>query len=154
MVTFPEKLDLRPYMNELEDGNDVYKLYAVIVHVDIDHAFGHYICYVKDFGGNWYRIDDDKVRTATFLHLYMHPLDLQPEHTKYYRIMSHFSFSIVCLMLFDFSLLRVGNTKLWFSSVIVSMGSMLDKIYILKSILTEAMVFSKELMNANLVSFN
>ncbi|XP_057766809.1 ubiquitin carboxyl-terminal hydrolase 18 [Salvia miltiorrhiza] len=63
-VTFPEKLDLRSYMSELEDGNDLYKLYAVIVHVDIHHNFGHYICYVKDFGGSWYRIDDDKVSTV------------------------------------------------------------------------------------------
>ncbi|KAL7159602.1 hypothetical protein ABFS83_01G039100 [Erythranthe nasuta] len=62
-VNFPETLDLRPYMSELEDGNDVYKLYAVIVHVDMLNAsfFGHYICYVKDFRGSWYRIDDCKV---------------------------------------------------------------------------------------------
>ncbi|PIN03069.1 Ubiquitin carboxyl-terminal hydrolase [Handroanthus impetiginosus] len=65
-VTFPETLDLRPYMSELEDGNDVYKLYAVIVHVDMLNAsfFGHYICYVKDFCGNWYRIDDCKVASV------------------------------------------------------------------------------------------
>ncbi|CAI9755585.1 unnamed protein product [Fraxinus pennsylvanica] len=62
-VTFPETLNLSPYMSESEDGNDVYKLYAVIVHVDMLNAsyFGHYICYVKDFRGNWYRIDDCKV---------------------------------------------------------------------------------------------
>ncbi|KAL2544544.1 ubiquitin carboxyl-terminal hydrolase 18-like [Forsythia ovata] len=62
-VTFPETLNLSRYMNESEDGNDVYKLYAVIVHVDMLNAsfFGHYICYVKDFRGNWYRIDDCKV---------------------------------------------------------------------------------------------
>lgn len=67
-VTFPETLDLSPYMSELQDGNDVYKLYAVIVHVDMLNAsfFGHYICYVKDFRGNWYRIDDCKV-TVTVL---------------------------------------------------------------------------------------
>ncbi|CAI9784762.1 unnamed protein product [Fraxinus pennsylvanica] len=61
-VTFPETLNLNPYMNE-SDGNDVYKLYAVIVHVDMLNAsyFGHYICYVKDFCGNWYKIDDCKV---------------------------------------------------------------------------------------------
>ncbi|KAH6783617.1 ubiquitin-specific protease 19 [Perilla frutescens var. hirtella] len=65
-VTFPETLDLSPYMSELEDGNDVYKLYAVIVHVDMLNAsfFGHYICYVNDFRGNWYRIDDCKVASV------------------------------------------------------------------------------------------
>lgn len=62
-VTFPETLDLGPYMSEAGDGTDVYKLYAVVVHVDMLNAsfFGHYICYTKDFGGNWYRIDDCKV---------------------------------------------------------------------------------------------
>lgn len=67
-VTFPETLDLSPYMSELQDGNDVYKLYAVIVHVDMLNAsfFGHYICYIKDFHGNWYRIDDCKVTVAVF----------------------------------------------------------------------------------------
>ncbi|XP_022982089.1 ubiquitin carboxyl-terminal hydrolase 18-like [Cucurbita maxima] len=62
-VTFPETLDLRPYMSETGDCTDVYRLYAVIVHVDMLNAsfFGHYICYIKDFVGNWYRIDDCKV---------------------------------------------------------------------------------------------
>lgn len=62
-VTFPETLDLSPYMSETSDGNDKYKLYAVVVHVDMLNAsyFGHYICYTKDFSGNWYRIDDCKV---------------------------------------------------------------------------------------------
>ncbi|PSS20979.1 Ubiquitin carboxyl-terminal hydrolase [Actinidia chinensis var. chinensis] len=65
-VTFPETLDLSPYMSEAGDGSDVYKLYAVVVHVDMLNAsfFGHYICYTKDFCGNWYRIDDCKVTRA------------------------------------------------------------------------------------------
>ncbi|KAL0372034.1 UNVERIFIED_CONTAM: Ubiquitin carboxyl-terminal hydrolase 19 [Sesamum calycinum] len=64
-ITFPETLDLSSYMSE-SDGNDVYKLYAVIVHVDMLNAsfFGHYICYVKDFRGNWYRVDDCKVASV------------------------------------------------------------------------------------------
>ncbi|EPS72742.1 hypothetical protein M569_02015, partial [Genlisea aurea] len=62
-ITFPETLDLRPYVSGLEDKNNIYKLYAVIVHVDMLNAsfFGHYICYIKDFRGNWYRVDDCKV---------------------------------------------------------------------------------------------
>ncbi|CAL5332032.1 unnamed protein product [Camellia sinensis] len=61
-VTFPETLDLSPYMSEVGDGNDVYKLYAVVVHVDMLNAsfFCHYICYTNDFCGKWYRIDDCK----------------------------------------------------------------------------------------------
>ncbi|KAG6591506.1 Ubiquitin carboxyl-terminal hydrolase 19, partial [Cucurbita argyrosperma subsp. sororia] len=62
-VTFPETLDLSPYMSEAGDRTDVYRLYAVVVHIDMLNAsyFGHYICYIKDFSGNWYRIDDRKV---------------------------------------------------------------------------------------------
>ncbi|GER34397.1 ubiquitin carboxyl-terminal hydrolase family protein [Striga asiatica] len=62
-VTFPETLDLKLYLSESEDGNDIYKLYAVIVHIDMLNAsfFGHYICYIKDLSGDWYRIDDCKV---------------------------------------------------------------------------------------------
>ncbi|ESW08912.1 hypothetical protein PHAVU_009G084800 [Phaseolus vulgaris] len=62
-VAFPETLDLCPYMSEVGDGSDMYKLYAVVVHIDMLNAsfFGHYICYIKDFCGNWYRIDDWKV---------------------------------------------------------------------------------------------
>lgn len=62
-VAFPETLDLSPYMSEAGDRKDVYRLYAVVVHVDMLNAsfFGHYICYIKDFSGNWYRIDDCKV---------------------------------------------------------------------------------------------
>ncbi|CAH1427581.1 unnamed protein product [Lactuca virosa] len=65
-VTFPETLDLSPYMSEAADGNDKYRLYAVVVHVDMLNAsyFGHYVCYTKDFSGNWYRIDDCKVDTV------------------------------------------------------------------------------------------
>ena len=62
-VAFPETLNLSPYMSEGGDGSDIYKLYAVVVHIDMLNAsfFGHYICYIKDFHGNWYRIDDWKV---------------------------------------------------------------------------------------------
>ncbi|TKY74829.1 Ubiquitin carboxyl-terminal hydrolase 19 [Spatholobus suberectus] len=65
-VTFPETLDLSPYMSEVGDGSDIYKLYAVVVHIDMLNAsfFGHYICYIKDFRGNWYRIDDWKVMSV------------------------------------------------------------------------------------------
>ncbi|KAG2390143.1 hypothetical protein LR48_Vigan07g247400 [Vigna angularis] len=65
-IAFPETLNLSPYMSEAGDGSDVYKLYGVVVHIDMLNAsfFGHYICYIKDFLGNWYRIDDWKVTTV------------------------------------------------------------------------------------------
>ncbi|CAH2077350.1 unnamed protein product [Thlaspi arvense] len=62
-ISFPETLNLNPYMSEGGEGSDIYKLYAVIVHLDMLNAsfFGHYICYVKDFSGNWYIIDDSEI---------------------------------------------------------------------------------------------
>ncbi|KAG6555189.1 hypothetical protein Mapa_003228 [Marchantia paleacea] len=63
-VTFPEVLDMLPYMSEKGDKPPSYLLYAVVVHVDMLNAsfFGHYICYVKDSQGIWYKIDDSKVK--------------------------------------------------------------------------------------------
>jgi ubiquitin carboxyl-terminal hydrolase 36/42 len=62
-VTFPEVLDVSPYMSDKGDRPPLYRLYAVVVHVDMLNAsfFGHYICYVKDSQGLWYKIDDAKV---------------------------------------------------------------------------------------------
>ncbi|KAG8487800.1 hypothetical protein CXB51_018629 [Gossypium anomalum] len=58
-----ETLDLTSYMSGDGDDTNVYKLYAVVVHLDMLNAsfFGHYICYTQDYNGNWYRIDDCKV---------------------------------------------------------------------------------------------
>ncbi|XP_019436178.1 PREDICTED: ubiquitin carboxyl-terminal hydrolase 18-like [Lupinus angustifolius] len=65
-VSFPETLNLNPYMSEAGDGSDIYKLYAVVVHIDMLNAsfFGHYICYIKDFQGNWYMVDDSEVSSV------------------------------------------------------------------------------------------
>ncbi|CAM8919575.1 unnamed protein product [Rhodiola kirilowii] len=62
-VTFPETLDLGPYMTNAVDDTDVYSLYAVVVHIGMRNAShcGHYICYIKNFHGNWYLIDDSQV---------------------------------------------------------------------------------------------
>lgn len=62
-VTFPENLDLTPYMSSSGDGTDHYTLYGVVVHLDMLNAsfFGHYICYIKSYQGLWYKIDDCKV---------------------------------------------------------------------------------------------
>jgi ubiquitin carboxyl-terminal hydrolase 36/42 len=57
-----------PYMSQKGDEPPVYKLYAVVIHVDMLNAsfFGHYICYVKDSQGAWYKIDDSKVGGAQY----------------------------------------------------------------------------------------
>ena len=62
-IQFPECLNLAPYMRGTEDKSPVYRLYALVVHLDIKNAAfsGHYICYVKNTQGKWYEIDDSVV---------------------------------------------------------------------------------------------
>ncbi|KAI9165768.1 hypothetical protein LWI28_020069 [Acer negundo] len=62
-VRFPEVLNMAPYMSGSNDKSAVYSLYAVVVHLDVmDAAFsGHYVCYVKNSHGQWFRIDDSTV---------------------------------------------------------------------------------------------
>ncbi|KAK7244008.1 hypothetical protein RIF29_38825 [Crotalaria pallida] len=63
-ITFPEMLDMIPFMTGTGDIPPLYMLYAVVVHLDTLNASfsGHYISYVKDLQGNWYRIDDTEVQ--------------------------------------------------------------------------------------------
>lgn len=51
------------YMNVTSDKSAVYNLYAVVVHLDIMNATfsGHYVCYVKNIQGKWFKIDDSTV---------------------------------------------------------------------------------------------
>lgn len=62
-VRFPEYLDLAPYMSGTNDKSPVYRLYAVVVHLDVTNAAfsGHYVCYVKSTQGKWYKTDDSMV---------------------------------------------------------------------------------------------
>ncbi|KAK8672929.1 hypothetical protein V6N13_111286 [Hibiscus sabdariffa] len=59
-VQFPETLDMAPYMSRESNKVVIYNLYAVVVHLDVMNAAfsGHYVCYVKSFRGEWFRIDD------------------------------------------------------------------------------------------------
>lgn len=63
-ITFPEMLDMIPYMTGTYDIPPLYTLYAVVVHMDTLNASfsGHYVSYVKDLQGNWLRIDDSEVQ--------------------------------------------------------------------------------------------
>lgn len=49
----------------------MYHLYAVVVHLTTTNAAysGHYICYVKNFSGEWFRVDDSKVCS---LYIFVH----------------------------------------------------------------------------------
>ncbi|KAM6563938.1 hypothetical protein CsatB_023936 [Cannabis sativa] len=62
-VQFPEELDMTPYMSRSSVVSPLYSLYAVVVHLDtMNAAFsGHYVCYVKNTRGEWFRIDDSTV---------------------------------------------------------------------------------------------
>lgn len=60
---------MAPYMSGTKDKSPTYSLYAVVVHLDILNAAfsGHYICYVKNIQGQWFRTDDSKVKTSSNL---------------------------------------------------------------------------------------
>ncbi|KAM7268521.1 hypothetical protein ACFE04_010687 [Oxalis oulophora] len=62
-ITFPDMLDMVPFMTGKGDIPPLYTLYAVVVHLDnLNASFsGHYVSYVKDLQGNWFRIDDTQV---------------------------------------------------------------------------------------------
>uniref|UniRef100_J3MTU8 ubiquitinyl hydrolase 1 n=1 Tax=Oryza brachyantha TaxID=4533 RepID=J3MTU8_ORYBR len=67
-IRFPETLNLKRYMSaKADDTSPVYSLYAVVVHHDVMNAAfsGHYVCYVKDTQGKWYKTDDSQVKPVS-----------------------------------------------------------------------------------------
>ncbi|KAI8008614.1 Ubiquitin carboxyl-terminal hydrolase 15 [Camellia lanceoleosa] len=65
-ITFPDMLDMVPFMTGTDDIPPLYLLYAVVVHLDTLNASfsGHYVSYVKDMQGNWFRINDTEVQSV------------------------------------------------------------------------------------------
>ncbi|XP_057783867.1 ubiquitin carboxyl-terminal hydrolase 17 [Salvia miltiorrhiza] len=63
LIRFPEVLNLLPYMSGMGDKYPIYHLYAVVVHLGVMNGVysGHYVSYVKNFQGHWFRIDDSRV---------------------------------------------------------------------------------------------
>lgn len=63
-IRFPEILNLAPYMRGGSDKTPIYRLYGVVVHLDIMNAAfsGHYVCYVRNAHNKWYKIDDSTVK--------------------------------------------------------------------------------------------
>ncbi|XP_053911788.1 ubiquitin carboxyl-terminal hydrolase 36-like [Cuculus canorus] len=57
-VTYPEVLDIRPYLSEDKGDPMNYELYAVLVHSGYSCRSGHYYCYVKASDGQWYQMND------------------------------------------------------------------------------------------------
>lgn len=68
-IKFPEILDLAPYMSGTSDKSPVYRLYGVVVHLDIMNAAfsGHYVCYVKNAQNKWFKLDDSSVCVTALL---------------------------------------------------------------------------------------
>ncbi|CAM0911415.1 unnamed protein product [Alopecurus aequalis] len=66
-IRFPETLNLSCYMSTSDDNSPVYSLYGVVVHHDVMNAAfsGHYVCYVKDTHGKWYKTDDSQVKPVS-----------------------------------------------------------------------------------------
>ncbi|GLT71465.1 hypothetical protein SLA2020_434810, partial [Shorea laevis] len=62
-IQFPEILDLAPFTSGTSDKSPIYKLYGVVVHLDIMNASfsGHYVSYVKNSQNKWFKIDDSTV---------------------------------------------------------------------------------------------
>ncbi|KAL5558515.1 hypothetical protein UlMin_034726 [Ulmus minor] len=62
-IRFPEILNLAPFMSGTSDKLAIYRLYGVVVHLDVMNASfsGHYVCYVKNIQNKWFKIDDSTV---------------------------------------------------------------------------------------------
>ncbi|XP_041021352.1 ubiquitin carboxyl-terminal hydrolase 16-like [Juglans microcarpa x Juglans regia] len=62
-IQFPEILDLAPFISGTSDKSPIYRLYGVVVHLDVMNASfsGHYVCYVKNVQNKWFKIDDSTV---------------------------------------------------------------------------------------------
>ena len=61
-ISYPENLNVRPFMS-IKEGKPIwYTLNAVLVHSGRSCNKGHYYSYVKDTNGNWYCMNDSKVQ--------------------------------------------------------------------------------------------
>ncbi|XP_052035334.1 ubiquitin carboxyl-terminal hydrolase 17-like protein B [Apodemus sylvaticus] len=60
-VSYPEFLDLQPYLSQPIGRSLPYALYGILVHEGLTSHSGHYLCYVKAGHGTWYKMDDSKV---------------------------------------------------------------------------------------------
>lgn len=77
-------LDMIPFMTGTGDIPPLYLLYAVVVHLDTLNASfsGHYVSYVKDLQGNWFRIDDTEVIPLQYLNKFKSYEDLSSQSTS------------------------------------------------------------------------
>uniref|UniRef100_A0A131YI54 Ubiquitin carboxyl-terminal hydrolase 36 n=1 Tax=Rhipicephalus appendiculatus TaxID=34631 RepID=A0A131YI54_RHIAP len=64
-VSYPEHLELRPYMSDKHGGPVTYRLNAVLVHLGASCNSGHYFCFVRNSNGSWYCMDDARVHQVS-----------------------------------------------------------------------------------------
>lgn len=81
-ISYPEILNLRPYMSESKGDPINYKLFAVLVHLGSTSNSGHYFCYVRNSNQNWYLMDDARVSSTSLNQV----LDQQAYMLFYVRI--------------------------------------------------------------------
>ncbi|XP_035770027.1 ubiquitin carboxyl-terminal hydrolase 48 isoform X1 [Neolamprologus brichardi] len=61
-ISFPEQLDMGPFLEDKQDEKCVYELSAVLIHRGISAYSGHYIAHVKDARtGDWYKFNDEEI---------------------------------------------------------------------------------------------
>uniref|UniRef100_A0A3Q3QY39 Ubiquitin carboxyl-terminal hydrolase 48 n=1 Tax=Monopterus albus TaxID=43700 RepID=A0A3Q3QY39_MONAL len=60
-ISFPEQLEMGPFLEGKQDQKCVYELSAVLIHRGISAYSGHYIAHVKDARtGDWYKFNDEE----------------------------------------------------------------------------------------------
>ncbi|XP_078438708.1 ubiquitin carboxyl-terminal hydrolase 23-like [Wolffia australiana] len=60
-VDFDSSLDLKRYVSGPFEGDLKYTLYGVLVHAGYATHSGHYYCFVRTSGGQWYSLNDHQV---------------------------------------------------------------------------------------------
>ncbi|KPP77196.1 ubiquitin carboxyl-terminal hydrolase 36-like [Scleropages formosus] len=63
-VSYPEFLNIRPFMSQNTGDPVMYGLYAVLVHSGYSCHAGHYYCYIKASNGQWYQMNDSMVHCS------------------------------------------------------------------------------------------
>ncbi|XP_049273949.1 ubiquitin carboxyl-terminal hydrolase 36 isoform X2 [Rhipicephalus sanguineus] len=64
-VSYPEHLELRPFMSDKHGDPVTYRLNAVLVHLGASCNSGHYFCFVRNSNGSWYCMDDSRVHQVS-----------------------------------------------------------------------------------------
>ena len=66
-ITFPEEIDLKKYVEDNKNYNNIYKLKCIVTHLGPSGTSGHYIafCYVQN-KNKWYKFDDTIVSESSF----------------------------------------------------------------------------------------